>query len=183
MKSPGRTSKRGHILEAAQALFLQNGLRATTMEAIAQEAGVAKPTLYKHFADKQAVFDTLLTKLLDDLRQIAETALSGPCSAAERVAAALTGKYKYLFNLLEGSPHAAELYMAPRRDSAESLEALDRWLRSEIAHAFAAEGRSDGASLAPLLMATAEGISRHATRAAEIGPAIRFTVSRLSGSA
>ncbi len=180
MVRSGRSSKRAQILEAAQALFLQNGLRATSMEAIAQHAGVAKPTLYKHFADKQAVFDALLTRLLADLRQIADAALSGPGTASERVAAALTGKYKYLFNFLEGSPHAAELYMAPKRDSAESLEALDRWLKLEIAEAFADEGRGDGASLAPLLMATAEGISRHVTHAAEIGPAIRFTVDRLS---
>lgn len=178
--SEAGAGKRQAILDAAEALFLSFGLRGTSMEAIARRAGVAKPTLYKHFADKQAVFDGLLSRIIGDLRRVAEKALAGPGSAADRVAAALAGKHKYLFTYLEGSPHAAELYTAPRRDSSEDLASLDTWLKAEIAAAFAAEGRADGASLAPLLMATAEGISRHATRAAEIGPAIRFTVARLS---
>lgn len=173
-------TKRVQILDAAQQLFLLRGLRGTSMEAIARQAGVAKPTLYKHFSDKQAVFDALLMLLLDELRRIADEAFSGPGTAAERVAAALSGKNKYLFQFFKDSPHATELYMAPKRGSGTGLEALDQWLKSEIVSAFASEGRTDGASLAPLLMATAEGISRHATQAAEIGPAIRFTVSRLS---
>lgn len=175
-----KPDRRDLILDAAEKLFLSLGLRGTSMEAIAKQAGVAKPTLYKHFADKQAVFDALLSRLIGELRRIAETALTGPGSASERVAAALSGKYKFLFAYLAESPHAAELYMAPRRDSSEDLGALDLWLKREIAEAFNAEGRTDGALLAPLLMATSEGISRHVTHAAEIGPAIRFTVDRLS---
>lgn len=175
-----RSGKRQSILDAAEALFLSNGLRGTSMEAIARRAGVAKPTLYKHFADKQAVFDALLSRIIGELRRVSEQALDGPGSAAERVAAALAGKYKFLFSYLENSPHAAELYTAPRRDSSGNLASLDRWLKAEIAVAFNAEGRNDGATLAPLLMATAEGISRHVAHAAEIGPAIRFTVRRLS---
>ena len=168
------------ILVAAQSLFLRLGLRGTSMEAVARQAGVAKPTLYKYFADKQAIYDALLTRLLEELRRIAEAAFAGPGSATERVAAALAGKHKFLFQFLEGSPHAEELYMAPKRESLQSLEAFDRWLKAEIVSAFAREGQSDGVSLAPLLMATADGIARHATRAGEIGPAIRFTVARLS---
>ena len=48
------------ILDAAQALVLKHGLRGTSMEAIARQAGVAKPTLYASYPDKPAVFAALL---------------------------------------------------------------------------------------------------------------------------
>ena len=55
--SPG---KREAILAAARTLFLKHGLRGTSMEAIAREAGIAKPTLYAYFPDKAAIFSALL---------------------------------------------------------------------------------------------------------------------------
>lgn len=52
-KDPG---KRSAILEAAKHLFALNGLAATSMEAIAAEAGVSKLTLYSHFRRKEDLF-------------------------------------------------------------------------------------------------------------------------------
>lgn len=51
-----RSEKRAVILAAAQRLFLENGYKRTSMEAIRAEAGVSKPTLYNHYADKEALF-------------------------------------------------------------------------------------------------------------------------------
>ena len=36
--------------------MLRDGLRGTTMEAIARQAGIAKATLYAQYPDKEAVF-------------------------------------------------------------------------------------------------------------------------------
>ena len=54
--SPFRREKRLQIQAAAQRLFLANGYKRTSMEAIRAEAGVSKPTLYTHYADKEALF-------------------------------------------------------------------------------------------------------------------------------
>jgi len=51
-----RSEKRVLILAAAQRLFLANGYKRTSMEAIRAAAGVSKPTLYNHYADKEALF-------------------------------------------------------------------------------------------------------------------------------
>jgi len=57
-------STRAHVLEAAQALFERDGYAATTMAAIAREAGVALKTVYLAFETKsgvlRAVWDTSL---------------------------------------------------------------------------------------------------------------------------
>ena len=64
---PRAKEKRRRIIEAAWRLALRSGLRATTMEALAREAGVAKGTLYAHFPDKDAVFDGVIADLMVEL--------------------------------------------------------------------------------------------------------------------
>jgi AcrR family transcriptional regulator len=44
------------LREAAVKTFLENGYDATTMVAIADAAGITKPTLYARYPDKRAVF-------------------------------------------------------------------------------------------------------------------------------
>lgn len=43
------------MIEAALRLFAERGFESTSMDAIAREAGVTKPTLYNHWADKEAL--------------------------------------------------------------------------------------------------------------------------------
>ena len=95
--------KREAILAAAQALFLKHGLRGTSMEAIARQAGVAKPTLYAYFPDKAAIFSALLAQMIATWRQDFLTALHGEGDVVRRVGAALTAKYKGLMRLVAGS--------------------------------------------------------------------------------
>jgi AcrR family transcriptional regulator len=44
------------ILDAAQKLFNTRGLRKTTVEDIARDAGIGKGTIYNYFEDKEAIF-------------------------------------------------------------------------------------------------------------------------------
>ncbi len=48
--------KRLALLEAAHVVFLANGYAGTSMQAVADRAGVSKMTLYRHFADKEELF-------------------------------------------------------------------------------------------------------------------------------
>ena len=52
-ESLAKVSKtRDRILAAAMSLFYQHGVRAVGVERVVAESGVAKPTLYQHFASK-----------------------------------------------------------------------------------------------------------------------------------
>jgi TetR/AcrR family transcriptional repressor of mexJK operon len=56
---PGRPKsqeKAAAILQAAGDLFLSQGLNSTSMEAVAQRAGVSKQTVYGHFENKDELF-------------------------------------------------------------------------------------------------------------------------------
>lgn len=48
---------RGQIVEAAMRLHEELGPRATTISAIAREAGVQRLTVYRHFPDETAIFE------------------------------------------------------------------------------------------------------------------------------
>src|SRR5579872_112635 len=52
---PRDFAKREAILDAATALFYERGIAATTMEAVAERAGVSKMTVYASFPDKPAL--------------------------------------------------------------------------------------------------------------------------------
>ncbi len=52
------------MLDAAAALFLQDGFAATSIEAIATAAGVSKRTLYARFTGKEAVFLAVVQRLI-----------------------------------------------------------------------------------------------------------------------
>lgn len=54
---PRGLSQRAHqkVLAAATELFASRGIDATSMDAIASAAGVSKATVYKHWADKDAL--------------------------------------------------------------------------------------------------------------------------------
>ena len=61
--APGRPkdmAKRHSILEAAKSLFLSKGFASTSMDAVANLAGVSKLTVYSHFTDKEKLFSAAI---------------------------------------------------------------------------------------------------------------------------
>ena len=54
-----RTATRGAILDAAGNLFSGQGFAATSVDAVAAAAGVAKGAVYHHFASKEAIFEAV----------------------------------------------------------------------------------------------------------------------------
>ena len=59
---------RESFLQAALESFLQNGYAATSIEAIARDAGVAKITIYRQFDNKEALFHEVIHRAVGDAR-------------------------------------------------------------------------------------------------------------------
>jgi len=175
--------RRERILDAAQALLLRAGLRGATMEAIARDAQVAKPTLYSYFSDKETVFSAVAERLFGRLREVCATAFAVEGDATSRIVRALSDKHVFVRQLLADSPHAEELSGSSRNINGPALADLDGWIVGRIAHALAAEGHADAQQIAELLFASADGIASHAKRAEDVEPAIRLLVERLIGRA
>lgn len=63
---PARSPKAQQIIDAASKLFLSNGFGSVSMDAIAKQANVSKPTLYSHFQDKEALFSEIMCAMCEN---------------------------------------------------------------------------------------------------------------------
>ena len=64
-----------HILDTARRVFFSQGYGAASLEGIANAAGVAKTTIYRHFGSKKVLFERCLSEATATLRvQLAEAA-------------------------------------------------------------------------------------------------------------
>lgn len=91
--SPRRSATRQRLYQAAVTLFAEQGLSATTVEQIAERAGVAKGTVYYNFASKTELFEALLRDGVEPLtvalrRSAASAPGGGALGALEEMAGA-----------------------------------------------------------------------------------------------
>ena len=89
-----RTSKpaerrKDEILDAAQHLFTTKGFQATTVEDVLVAVGIAKGTLYYHFAGKDEVLRGLILRTVNRMADQAKAIAEGDGPAVEKFFAVL----------------------------------------------------------------------------------------------
>src|SRR6185369_7844962 len=94
----GNAAKRDAIVRAATTLFSRYGFRKTTVDLIAHEAEVAKPTLYAHFSDKEAIFVAVCQHVVDRILAAATAELERP-DVIDRFTGILAAKFTTVFEL------------------------------------------------------------------------------------
>ncbi|MFD5030911.1 TetR family transcriptional regulator [Streptomyces sp. NPDC058220] len=104
--------RRRQLLEAADRVVLRDGPHAS-MNAIAAEAGITKPILYRHFGDKGGLYRALAKRHTDALLDALRTALDAPAERRERVEATLD---TYLA-AIEARPQVYRFLMHPAEDT------------------------------------------------------------------
>ena len=104
------------ILDAAAAIVDEHGVDAATTRTIADRAGVAYPSLYRFFADRDEIFDRLLQRHLADIDDRAEAAENtwDISSAWDLFSAELDLHIAYY----REHPSAAKLWMGGRNSTA-----------------------------------------------------------------
>ena len=60
------TQKQATIVQAALDLFLEQGYAATSMDAVANHAGVTKQTVYRYYPSKEELFTAVMEKIRAD---------------------------------------------------------------------------------------------------------------------
>jgi AcrR family transcriptional regulator len=171
--------RRKQLFEVALRLFAERGYRATTMDDVAEAAGVTKPLVYQHFSSKRALYlelvDSVAQELLDAVGR-ATAAADGPRQQVELGFAAyfeLVVTHENAFRLLYGRNDAEdpELGQALRRVEDAIAEAIEPLIAAGL-------DTDHRRFLAYAVVGMAEGASRHwiATRTAG-GPAATTTVT------
>lgn len=79
------SEKSTQILDAALALFLEFGLRKTSIDDVAKRAGIGRITVYRYFADKNALFQAVVLRECQVAMQQIRRSLEMIDSPAQRV--------------------------------------------------------------------------------------------------
>ncbi|WP_030565881.1 TetR family transcriptional regulator [Streptomyces aureocirculatus] len=144
--------RRRELLEAADRVVLREGPGAS-MNAIAAEAGITKPILYRHFGDKGGLYAALAKRHTDALLASLRDALDAPAERRERVEATLD---TYLA-AIEARPQVYRFLMHP----------------SEAAQAGEQSGENGfdvGLHSAPLLRRLGEELAEVIEERVDLGP-------------
>ncbi|MFD7920861.1 TetR family transcriptional regulator [Streptomyces sp. NPDC059740] len=113
--------RRRELLEAAERVVLRDGPQAS-MNAIAAEAGITKPILYRHFGDKNGLYRALAVRHTDGLLAGLRAALDAPAaSRRERVEVTLD---TYLA-AIETRPQVYRFLMHPAADEPTAESGFD----------------------------------------------------------
>ncbi|MEU6116873.1 TetR family transcriptional regulator [Streptomyces sp. NPDC047117] len=141
--------RRRELLEAADRVVLRDGPEAS-MNAIAAEAGITKPILYRHFGDKGGLYRALAVRHTDALLAGLRAALDSPVPRRDRVEATLD---TYL-SAIEARPQVYRFLMHPS-DEGQTPDS----------------GFDVGRHSAPLLRRLGEELAQVIAERVDLGPA------------
>lgn len=156
--------RRRQLLDVACAVFGAKGFHATSMEEVAEAAGVTKPVLYQHFGSKRKLYRCLLEDVGQRLMEGLAKATAEAGSPREQVTAGFRTYFRFVaeqrsaFNLLFGS--------GARRDEefAETVRKVEEGIAELIAPLIEAGIDDDHRRLlAHGLIGLAEGVGRYVT--------------------
>lgn len=101
--------RRTQLLEIAIELFAEHGFHSTSMEDIADAAGVTKPVLYQHFPSKRALYRELIDDVDAQLTHQLVLATATATTGRERVQEGFAAYFRFVsehraaFRLLFGA--------------------------------------------------------------------------------
>lgn len=95
------TRKKEILVQAAETLFLQKGIRQVTVEEIVRLANVSKATFYKYFTDKKDILDQVMRKsadaVLEKLQSLLEKGKQGRMTKEDFLKIVDMNEYDQLF--------------------------------------------------------------------------------------
>ncbi|MEJ9081025.1 TetR/AcrR family transcriptional regulator [Gordonia malaquae] len=68
--------RRLQLIEVARGLFAERGFEGTSIEEIAQRAGVSKPIVYEHFGGKEGLYAVVVDREMDKLLEMVTASLT-----------------------------------------------------------------------------------------------------------
>jgi AcrR family transcriptional regulator len=122
------TPTRDRILDAAEALFAERGLRGTAVRDIAQAVGLTPGSLYNHFEGKRDLYEAVVARgvlpfvqMLDELPSRAQTGSD------------VDAQIEAIMEHLAAHPHLPRLIHQEAMNNSDSMVQLTRvWIRPMV---------------------------------------------------
>ena len=110
--------RREQLLSVAITVFAEKGFHNTSMNDVADAAGVTKPVLYQHFASKRALYLELLAEIGAELRDTIAKATADAAGPRQQINLGFVAYFEFVadhadaFRVLWPIPQA-EITVAP----------------------------------------------------------------------
>ena len=128
-KGVPRLERETQILQVAAEIFGTEGYAATSIQTVAERAGISKPLVYNYFGSKEGLFLACLehggTIVADEIERIAR----GDADGVERGLNTLDG----MFSILEPQPYLWKLFYDPTAPSSGAFADAVRHYTDRIA--------------------------------------------------
>ena len=105
------------IKDAALRLFVEQGIHATGIREIAQEAGYSEAALYRHWTNKDDLVYNLFCEHLEEVVMRLETHLTGKGSCYDK----LQGAVEALYRLYDEQPYTFRFILIIQHDIGPNL--------------------------------------------------------------
>jgi len=155
--------RREQLLEVALHVFAERGFHQTSMNDVADAAGVTKPVLYQHFSSKRALYLELLELVSSRLMAAIDEATSTAAGPREQVERGLRAYFRFVVD--SNDEYRLMFGGGTRRDVEFAQEAtrLERSIAEVIAELITVAGLADRERLllAHGIVGLAEGATRH----------------------
>lgn len=155
--------RRRQLLDVALHAFAENGFHKTSMNDVAEAAGVTKPVLYQHFASKKALYQ----ELVDDLGRGLEDAIVAAVAEAEGPRQQVEAGFRAYFRWATSQGAAFTVLFAERnradRELAAAVINVESMVADRVASLIVVEGLNEDERhvLAFGVIGLAESTSRH----------------------
>lgn len=155
--------RREQLLEVALHVFASRGFHQTSMNDVADAAGVTKPVLYQHFTSKRALYLELLELVSHRLMAVIDEATGSAGGPREQVENGLRAYFHFVVD--SADEYRLMFGGGTRRDTEFAQEAarLERSIAEVIARLIRVHGLADHERLllAHGIVGLAEGATRH----------------------
>ncbi len=142
-KHLGENKRRQDILAASRTLFVEKGYATTSLEDIAQAAGISRGGMYFYYRNKQEILEALCQEMVEDSIAYLARALQGPYSNPHLLLEAILAYYmRYLVQNQQATALSQLLMEVSLRDQTvhDILARNMQSLETMLAHLLSASG-------------------------------------------
>jgi AcrR family transcriptional regulator len=150
-RGPGRpraqplAQQRRGVIDAARAVFAQNGYHGATIEAVARRAGTPRPTVYELFGGKSGLFGAVLDDAAD---RVVKRLSAGYAESAELpLDAFVRHNFAVVFDLFEQDREAVVVLLAAEQGDADRPTSTTAEVRARVVSVISEYTRARWAAL------------------------------------
>jgi len=169
--------RRAQVIAAARERFTKHGISGTTMDGIAQAAGVAKGTVYLYYKSKEDIFRQILEEDLAHLQDETVPLISGPGTIEDKLRRFFLGALGFFDRKKDFCEHAIfEMGADVRKKAMQRFEVVFK-AQVQAWETLLADAQRDGLidpidarATAVLLVGAASGMAKQRLRGWVVGP-------------